>query len=209
MSSSSSSWSSSSYRRRSYPPPDHERRRKKKHRAHLPTSLASPFDPSIPLMTDNIAFEPDSEPSFEASPAAFKPRRTETLSSSPETAPDLLQLFKIFQFNRPERTPLRMLVNVTLIGSIQSIRLLVTHDASVQDVIKASLKAYAKEGRLPRHCFKHQAYGLHFSPFCLESIDPTEAISSLMTRNFFLSPSSQQFHKPRERKAWWKFFRFH
>ncbi|KAI5070455.1 hypothetical protein GOP47_0014798 [Adiantum capillus-veneris] len=132
-----------------------------------------------------------------------------SLSTSPEGAPDLLQLFKIFQFNRPESTPLRMLVNVTLIGTLQSIRLLVTHDACVQDVIKASLKAYAKEGRLPRRCFKHQSYGLHYSPFCLESIDPTESMCSLMTRNFYLSPSSKKLCDFRERKAWWKLFRLY
>lgn len=59
-------------------------------------------------------------------------------------------------------------MNVTLVGNIQAVRLLVAYDATVQDVIKASLKGYAKEGRLPRHCIKSQTYGLHLSPFCLE-----------------------------------------
>ncbi|KAH7428511.1 hypothetical protein KP509_09G004800 [Ceratopteris richardii] len=85
-------------------------------------------------------------------------------------APDLLQLFNIFQFNKPEKPSARMLINVTLTGSIHPVRLLITHDASVQDIIKASLKAYVKEGRLSRQCIKNNDFGLHYSPFCLESM---------------------------------------
>eukprot|EP00250_Pteridium_aquilinum_P019659 c24518_g1_i3 orf=644-961(-) len=97
MTSSSSSWSSSSHGERSYPSLNHGRRRRKNQGAHLPASVGSPLDLSMPLMRDNLAFEPDAEPNFEASHAVFKPRTTETLSASPEAAPDLLQLFKIFQ----------------------------------------------------------------------------------------------------------------
>ncbi|KAH7422575.1 hypothetical protein KP509_12G015100 [Ceratopteris richardii] len=131
-------------------------------------------EPALLTFEDIAIMDPLSENDLEASRGSYRRCGTDTqfktVHAMPsEDAPDLLELFNIFQFNKPEKPPARMLMNVTLAGSLYSVRLLVAHDASVQDVIRASLKAYVKEGRLPRHCIKDQSYGLHYSPFSLES----------------------------------------
>ncbi|MCO5577630.1 hypothetical protein L7F22_031461 [Adiantum nelumboides] len=166
-------------------------------------------------LEDIRAVEADAEKGLAGSPSGYRRCMTDTdfknvYGWSSQPAPDLLQLFNIFQFNKPEKPPARMLINVTLVGNIHPVRLLVLYDASVQDVIKASLKAYVKEGRLPRHCIKNHTYGLHYSPFCLENIDPTEHVCSLGTRSFFLFPSLSQHtslsESSNETKPWWKIF---
>ncbi|KAI5077103.1 hypothetical protein GOP47_0006927 [Adiantum capillus-veneris] len=178
--------------------------------------LRKPFsEPALPTMADIRAVEPDTEKGSAVSLSGYRRCMTDTdFNSVPgwpsQAAPDLLQLFNIFQFNKPEKPLARMLMNITLVGSIHPVRLLVAYDASVQDVIKESLKAYVKEGRLPRHCIKNHTYGLHYSPFCLENIDPTDHICSLGTRSFFLFPSVSQLTSPTESsdetKPWWNIF---
>lgn len=131
-------------------------------------------------------------------------------------APDLLQLFNIFQCNRPEMQPRAQVpITVNLVGSVEAIRLLVAFHATVQDVINASLKAFVKIGRLPRDASTPQSYGLHYSQFCLESIHPAEPINRLGARSFLLCPlsstrqpqfseASQIFHQACGKgKPWW------
>lgn len=62
----------------------------------------------------------------------------------------------------------KLLVNVTVAQSSGPLRLLLSSDAAVEDVIKATLLLYAKEGRKPLLSNAPTSFGLHYSQFSID-----------------------------------------
>eukprot|EP01018_Ginkgo_biloba_P026231 Gb_07712 [translate_table: standard] len=87
----------------------------------------------------------------------------------------------------------RLLLNVTVLRSIGVFHVLISKDATVHDVIKATLALYAKEGRRPLLSSEDpSSFGLHYSQFSMDSLNPSEAIDDLGSRNFFLCPKAME-----------------
>eukprot|EP01018_Ginkgo_biloba_P018205 Gb_23758 [translate_table: standard] len=84
----------------------------------------------------------------------------------------------------------KLLVNVTVLQSIGALRVLLPEDTTVHDVIKAALVLYAKEGRRPLLSTDPTSFGLHYSQFCMDSLNPKDRIRDLGSRNFFLCPKT-------------------
>lgn len=119
------------------------------------------------------------------------------LLQRPRTVPDLLSGRKIpsSACSSPDLPHLpqkltKLLVNVTVQRSTGPLHVLISPDSTVEDLIAASLRQYAKEGRRPVLPSTSAAdYGLHYSQFSLESLDRGERLRALGSRNFFLCPS--------------------
>ena len=62
----------------------------------------------------------------------------------------------------------KMLVNVTVAQSSGPLRLLLSKDATVEEVIKETLALYAKEGRKPLLTNDPTSFGLHYSQFSID-----------------------------------------
>ena len=64
----------------------------------------------------------------------------------------------------------KVLVNVTIQGSVGTVQVLISPDLTVKDLIIAAIKQYAKEGRRPfLSCTNLEDFSLHYSQFSLES----------------------------------------
>lgn len=81
----------------------------------------------------------------------------------------------------------KVVVTVTVEGSPGPIRTMVKLGTSVEETIKLLIEKYDKEGRFPR-LDKNAAsiYELHLSYFSLESLDRSESIGDVGSRNFYL-----------------------
>ncbi|KAJ4954978.1 hypothetical protein NE237_011761 [Protea cynaroides] len=81
----------------------------------------------------------------------------------------------------------KILLHVTIDRSLGPVHVLLSSESTVGDLIKAALDVYLKEKRRPLlietdpHCFE-----LHYSQFALESLNPSEKLMNLGSRNFFL-----------------------
>ena len=112
----------------------------------------------------------------------------------PKTDPDLLgsagrNLGVGFNEVRPLPQKLtKLLLNVTIPGSVGAVQVVVSPDSSVEELIAAALKQYAKEGRRPVIQSDATKFDLHYSQFSLESLDRDEKLMALGSRNFFLCP---------------------
>lgn len=84
----------------------------------------------------------------------------------------------------------KLLVNVTVAQSIGPLRVLISTEATVMDVIKAALALYAKEGRKPPLDTDPLSFGLHYSQFSIDCLNPKDKIKDLGSRNFFMCPLS-------------------
>ncbi|XP_008804390.1 uncharacterized protein LOC103717690 isoform X2 [Phoenix dactylifera] len=85
------------------------------------------------------------------------------------------------------RMPEKVLVNVTVQRSLGPVQVMVSTEWSIGDLVAAAARQYAKEGRRPPlSTTDPSAFGLHYSQFSLESLDPKEKLSGLGSRNFFL-----------------------
>ncbi|CAI9781452.1 unnamed protein product [Fraxinus pennsylvanica] len=113
----------------------------------------------------------------------------------PRTVPDLLARKKDVVSStdlgvaqgKPKLT--KLLLNVTIQRSLGALQVLMSPDATVDDLIKAALRQYAKEGRRPIiSSADSSGFGLHYSQFSLESLDRKEKLMALGSRNFFLCP---------------------
>lgn len=113
----------------------------------------------------------------------------------PKTHPELLNrdVHPVFMSNtKMMNTPVeslsanKLLVNVTVEQSSGPLRLLLSKDATVEDVIKATLVLYAKEGRKPLLSNDPTSFGLHYSQFCIDCLNLADKTKDLGSRNFFL-----------------------
>ncbi|KAH9328239.1 hypothetical protein KI387_000347, partial [Taxus chinensis] len=73
----------------------------------------------------------------------------------------------------------KLLVNVTVARSIGPLRLLLSNDATVVDVIKAAVALYAKEGRKANLSTDPLSFGLHYSQFSIDCLNPNDKIKEL------------------------------
>ncbi|KAL6606585.1 hypothetical protein ACP70R_042238 [Stipagrostis hirtigluma subsp. patula] len=81
----------------------------------------------------------------------------------------------------------RLLVNVTVERSLWPVHVVLPADATVADLVRAAVAAYAREGRRPPLPARGAgALELHFSKYSLESLTPEEKVMDLGSRNFFL-----------------------
>ncbi|KAK1301195.1 hypothetical protein QJS10_CPB13g01694 [Acorus calamus] len=117
----------------------------------------------------------------------------------PRTQPDLMAPHGRFS---PENTspvsarkvPAKVLVNVTVQRSLGPLHVVASTEWTVGELVAAAVRQYVKEGRRPAlpespaAADPSDAFGLHYSQFSLESLDPKEKLLSLGSRNFFLCP---------------------
>ncbi|KAH9328244.1 hypothetical protein KI387_000352 [Taxus chinensis] len=89
----------------------------------------------------------------------------------------------------------KLLVNVTVAQSIGPLRVLLPNDATVVDAIKAALAVYAKEGRRPILSSDPLSFGLHYSQFSIECLNPNDKMIDLGCRNFFLFPKKENLKR--------------
>ncbi|XP_059443463.1 uncharacterized protein At4g22758 [Corylus avellana] len=84
----------------------------------------------------------------------------------------------------------KVVVNVTVEGSPGPVRTMVKLGASVEDTIKLVVDRYSEEGRTPK-LGKDVApsFELHHSYFSLQSLDKSELIGDVGSRNFYLRKS--------------------
>ncbi|GKV34857.1 hypothetical protein SLEP1_g43198 [Rubroshorea leprosula] len=110
----------------------------------------------------------------------------------PMTLPQLLSERTIsIGVSSPEGRPklTKLLLNVTIQGSLGAIQVVLSPENDVGDIINAALRQYAKEGRRPIFSSTNPShFDLHYSQFSLESLDREEKLISLGSRNFFLCP---------------------
>ncbi|WCJ41710.1 hypothetical protein M5689_022560 [Euphorbia peplus] len=98
-----------------------------------------------------------------------------SLSSSLETAPPpVVQKLT------------KLLLNVTIQGSVGAVQVLMSPESTVGDLIAAAIRQYTKEGRRPIISVDPARFDLHYSQFSLESLKRDEKLMTLGSRNFFL-----------------------
>lgn len=95
----------------------------------------------------------------------------------PRTVPDLvtekgvvdtISLVVAEKQQKPRLT--KLLLNVTLHGSVGSLQVVMSPEATVEDLVSAAVKEYVKEGRRPfLRPVDPSCYDLHYSQFSLES----------------------------------------
>ncbi|CAL0321965.1 unnamed protein product [Lupinus luteus] len=111
----------------------------------------------------------------------------------PRTVPDLvLYGNKYVGAVVPEgipRQPPKVLLKVTVLGSLAAVQVLMRPESSVGDLVEGALRQYVKEGRRPiLPSMKAFDFDLHYSQFSLESLDRDEKLIDLGSRNFFMCP---------------------
>ncbi|KAL2541049.1 hypothetical protein Adt_02027 [Abeliophyllum distichum] len=83
----------------------------------------------------------------------------------------------------------KLLLNVTIQRSIGAVQVVMPPESTVEDLIAAALRQYAKEGRrLILPSTNPSGFDLHYSQFRLESLNREEKLMALGSRNFFLCP---------------------
>ncbi|KAI3918215.1 hypothetical protein MKX01_041535 [Papaver californicum] len=82
---------------------------------------------------------------------------------------------------------MKLLLNVTIERSLGPVQVITSSEKSVEELIKSALEIYVKEKRRPLLIETNpNSFELHYSQFCLESLNPAEKLISLGSRNFFL-----------------------
>lgn len=109
----------------------------------------------------------------------------------PRTVPDLIsgtgRVASSTEMVHPKLT--KLLLNVTVQRSVGSVQVLISLESTVSDLVAAALRQYSKESRRPiLQSLDPSCFGLHYSQFSLESLDPDEKLRELGSRNFFLCP---------------------
>lgn len=101
------------------------------------------------------------------------PTKTITMLRRPKTDPELLS-FKNLGLSapsldgRPKMT--KLLLNVTIQGSLGSVQVLISPEMTVADLVATTVRQYSKEGRRPfLPTVDPSAFDLHYSQFSLES----------------------------------------
>ncbi|XP_027346435.1 uncharacterized protein At4g22758 [Abrus precatorius] len=111
----------------------------------------------------------------------------------PKTVPDLLSDRKrVTTAAAAEvfpRQPPKLLLKVTTMGSLGPVQVVMTPESTVGDLVAATVRQYAKEGRRPILPSNDPSnFDLHYSQFSLESLDRKEKLRDIGSRNFFLCP---------------------
>ncbi|PON75272.1 hypothetical protein TorRG33x02_245620 [Trema orientale] len=113
----------------------------------------------------------------------------------PKTVPDLLpsrSLIVAASSSAAEGRPIKLtklLLNVTIQGSVGAVQVLMTPESTVGDLVAAAVSQYVKEGRRPILITTDPSrFNLHYSQFSLECLDREEQVKELGSRNFFLCP---------------------
>lgn len=137
--------------------------------------------------------------------ASFHGRGTEQRHHQPQkqrpkTLPDLLAGVRgaSFRSGSPppdadagRRTPSKVLVSVAVQQSMWPLHVMAPAEWTVADLVAAAVALYVKEGRRPLlPSTDPAAFGLHYSQFSLDSLNPKEKIMELGSRSFFLCPRS-------------------
>ncbi|KAI9080168.1 hypothetical protein K1719_037846 [Acacia pycnantha] len=110
----------------------------------------------------------------------------------PKTVPDLIS-HRNHAGSPPDgglpRQPPKLLLHVTFLGSLGPVKVVMTQESKVSDLVAASVRQYLKEGRRPiLPITDPSAFDLHYSQFSLESVDRGEKVMELGSRNFLLCP---------------------
>ncbi|KAF7823279.1 histone deacetylase HDT1-like [Senna tora] len=112
----------------------------------------------------------------------------------PRTVPDLIS-YGCLAVRSPEdlpRVPPKLLLNVTMQGSLGPVQVVMTPESTVRDLVAAAVRQYVKEGRRPVvQTTDPSAFDLHYSQFSLESLERGEKLKELGSRNFFLCPRNR------------------
>ena len=90
----------------------------------------------------------------------------------PKTLPDLLSYRNATGAapEGPPRQPPKLLLKVTVLGSLAPVQVLMRPESTVGDLVAAALRQYVKEGRRPiPPTDEPSAFDLHYSQFSLES----------------------------------------
>ncbi|KAG0459687.1 hypothetical protein HPP92_022815 [Vanilla planifolia] len=89
------------------------------------------------------------------------------------------------------KVPSKVLFNVTVQWSLGPVQVLAYTEWTVNDLVVAALKIYIQEERRPPLPTSDPfAFGIHYSQFSLQSLDPREKLIELGSRNFFLCPKA-------------------
>ncbi|CAL1404048.1 unnamed protein product [Linum trigynum] len=80
----------------------------------------------------------------------------------------------------------KLLLNVTVQGSVGAVQVLISPESTVGDLIAAVIRQYNKEGRRPVVAADPSRFGLHYSQFSLESLERADKLQELGSRNFFM-----------------------
>ncbi|TYH02163.1 hypothetical protein ES288_A09G117000v1 [Gossypium darwinii] len=143
----------------------------------------------------------------------------------PKTLPDLLpeRSTSLSSDARPRKLT-KLLLNVTIQGSLGAVQVVMSPENTVGDLITVSVRQYSKEGRRPMLPPTDAAlFDLHYSQFSLESLGREEKLIALGSRNFFLctktaaskdgqnktaSCSNEAESVTKSSKPWFKFMDF-
>lgn len=89
----------------------------------------------------------------------------------PKTVPDLVPVRKhaVVDVAPPRQRP-KLLVKVTMMGSLGPVQVVMPPESTVEDLVAAAVRQYVKEGRRPiLPSTDHSDFDLHYSQFSLES----------------------------------------
>ncbi|KAK7341949.1 hypothetical protein VNO80_24890 [Phaseolus coccineus] len=87
------------------------------------------------------------------------------------------------------RQPPKLLLKVTIMGSLGPVQVVMTTESAVGDLVAAAVNQYIKEGRRPILPSNDPSqFDLHYSQFTLESLDKKEKLRDIGSRNFYLCP---------------------
>lgn len=143
---------------------------------------------------------PQRSASFHGRGAAEQQRHL--LKQRPRTQPDLLAGVRGRSFRRaaedgggggnPRRpAPSKVLVTVAVRASMWPLHVMACAEWRVADLVAAAVELYVREGRRPLlPSASASAFGLHYSQFSLQSLDPDEKLMELGSRSFFLCPKA-------------------
>lgn len=132
-------------------------------------------------------------------------QRDHLLRQRPRTHPDLLAGVRERGFRRAgvhggnaaaaavpwgrRAAPSKALVTVAVQRSLWPLHVMASAEWRVADLVAAAVELYVREGRRPLlPSADPSAFGLHYSQFSLESLDPEEKLMELGSRSFFLCP---------------------
>ncbi|XP_028788602.1 uncharacterized protein LOC114744602 [Neltuma alba] len=112
----------------------------------------------------------------------------------PRTVPDFFSYGSLITATLPDdlpRVPPKLLLKVTMQGSLGPVQVILTPESTVKDLVEATVRQYVKEGRRPVVPTTDPSdFDLHYSQFSLESLQREEKLIELGSRNFFLAHES-------------------
>ncbi|KAG0457952.1 hypothetical protein HPP92_023109 [Vanilla planifolia] len=114
----------------------------------------------------------------------------------PKTHPDLLSAARRASAEPTaaageRKVPSKVLFNVMVQWSLGPVQVVASTEWTVHDLVVAAVRIYIQEERRPPLPSSDSlAFGLHYSQFSLQSLDPREKLIELGSRNFFLCPKA-------------------